>query len=281
MAGWSGGCSGGLILFDFAGFGLDWFGLAGFGLGPDIAALLIGVGFVAGFVDAIAGGGGLITVPALLLCGLDPTQALATNKLQGCFGSGTAALTYGRAGHVDLQKQGWMAAVAVAASALGAGIALVVPADVLRAVMPVILIAVACYFALKPGLGDAARAPRLTPFVFGVSLVPVVALYDGFFGPGAGSFYMLGFVVLAGKGLLKATAHTKFLNFASNFGALMVFAFGGHILWGLGLAMAVAQVGGATLGARLAIRVGAGMIRPLLVVVCLALAIRLMVQNWG
>ena len=261
-----GGCSGGLTLFEVAG---------------EIAALLICVAFVAGFVDAIAGGGGLITVPVLLLAGLSPAQALATNKLQGCFGSGTAALTYARAGHVNLREQGGMAAVAVAASALGAVIALAVPADVLRAVMPVILIAVALYFALKPGLGDAPRVPRLAPVVFGATLVPVVALYDGFLGPGAGSFYMVGFVLLAGKGMLQATAHTKFLNFASNFGSLIVFAFGGHILWALGLAMAAAQVGGAALGARLAIKVGAGLIRPLLVVVCLALASRLLWQSWG
>lgn len=266
MAGWWGGCSGGLTLFEVAG---------------DIAALLILVAFVAGFVDAIAGGGGLITVPVLLLCGLTPAQALATNKLQGCFGSGTAAITYARAGHVRPKDQWQMAVVALLASGVGAVVALSVPADVLRGVMPFILIAVALYFGLKPGLNDNRRAVRIGPVMFGATVVPVVALYDGFFGPGAGSFYMLGFVLLAGHGLLAATAHTKVLNFASNLGSLAVFAFGGHILWALGLAMAGAQVGGATLGARVAMRVGSGLIRPMLVVVCLALAARLLWQSYG
>ncbi len=265
MARWWGGYSVGMTLFEVAG---------------DLAILLICAAFLAGFVDAIAGGGGLITVPMLLLCGLSPAQALATNKLQGCFGSGTAAIAYARAGHVRPLGQWRMAAVAALASGAGALIALSVPADVLRGVMPFILIAVALYFGLKPGLNDAARAERLRPAVFGITIVPIIALYDGFFGPGAGSFYMLGFVLLAGQGLLTATAHTKFLNFASNLGSLLVFAFGGHILWTLGLAMAAAQVGGATLGARAAMRVGAGLIRPLLVTVCVALALRLFWQNY-
>lgn len=252
-----------------------------FEISTHLALILVCAAFLAGFVDAIAGGGGLITVPVLLLCGLTPAQALATNKLQGCFGSGTAAVTYARAGHVRPLGQWKMAVVAIIASAAGALLALTLPADLLRGVMPFILIAVALYFGLKPGLSEGAGAARMGPLVFGATVVPVVALYDGFFGPGAGSFYMLGFVLLAGQGMLQATAHTKFLNFSSNLGSLIVFAFGGHILWALGLSMAAAQVGGASLGARLAMRVGSGLIRPLLVVVCLALAVRLLWQTYG
>lgn len=266
MGAWSGGFFGAMILFEVA---------------THLAFILIGVAFLAGFVDAIAGGGGLITVPVLMLAGLTPAQALATNKLQACFGSGTAAITYARAGHVRPLGQWRMALVAVAASGLGAVVALSVPADVLRGVMPFILIAVALYFWLKPGLSDQDRAVRMGPALFAATVVPVVAMYDGFFGPGAGSFYMLGFVLLAGQGMLKATAHTKFLNFASNFGSLVVFAYGGHTLWVLGLAMAVTQIAGAAVGARLAMRVGVGLIRPLLVVVCLVLALRLLWQVWG
>ena len=129
-------------------------------------------------------------------------------------------------------------------------------------------------------MSEASRTERVSPLVFGATMVPLVAFYDGFFGPGAGSFYMLGFVLLAGHGMLKATAHTKLLNFASNLGSLIVFAFGGHILWALGLAMAAAQVAGAFIGARLAMRIGSGLIRPLLVVVCLTLAARLLWQSF-
>ena len=251
-----------------------------FEITTSLALILILAAFLAGLVDSIAGGGGLITVPVLLLCGLSPAQALATNKLQGCFGSGTAAITYARAGHVQPLGQWRMGLVAAGASALGALLALALPADLLKAVMPFILIAVALYFWLKPGLSEASRTERISPLVFGATMVPLVAFYDGFFGPGAGSFYMLGFVLLAGHGMLKATAHTKLLNFASNLGSLIVFAFGGHILWALGLAMAAAQVAGAFIGARLAMRIGSGLIRPLLVVVCLTLAARLLWQSF-
>lgn len=252
-----------------------------FEIATHLAVILILAAFLAGFVDSIAGGGGMISVPMLLLCGLTPVQALATNKLQGAFGSGTAAFAYARAGHVRPQDQWQMALIALVAAGAGSFLAQVLPPDLLRAVMPYFLIAVALYFWLKPGLSDDDRHQRLTPLAFGVTVVPLLALYDGFFGPGTGSFFMLAFVLLGGHGVLKATAHTKFLNFASNLGSLAVFAFGGHILWAVGLGMAAAQVAGATLGAKLAMRIGVGLIRPLLVVVCLALAARLLWQTWA
>lgn len=246
-----------------------------------LAVLLILAAFVAGCVDAIAGGGGLITVPALLLAGASPVQALATNKVQGTFGTATAAFTYARRGHVDPRAQLGMAAVAGAGGAAGALIAQAVPVDLLRLIMPVVLVLVALYFAFKPGLDDRTRPARLPPVVFGLTAVPLLAAYDGFFGPGTGSFYMMAFVSLAGFGLLKATAHTKMLNFASNLGSLLVFAWGGSTWWVLGLTMGLAQIAGAMLGARLAMRIGAGLIRPLLVVTSSAMAARLIWQVWG
>jgi hypothetical protein len=249
-----------------------------FEVATHLALILILAAFVAGFIDSIAGGGGLVTVPVLLLAGASPVEALATNKLQGSFGAGTAMVTYARAGHVRLQDQLGMAAISALAGAGGALVAHLMPVDVLRLVMPVILIAVAAFFALKPGLNDADRAARIRPPVFAVTVVPLVAAYDGFFGPGTGSFFMLGFVLLAGYGVLKATAHTKMLNFASNLGSLLVFAQTGATWWAVGLAMAAAQVAGASLGARLAMRVGAGLIRPLLVTVSTAMALRLLWQ---
>ncbi len=252
-----------------------------FEVATHLALLLILAGFVAGFVDSIAGGGGLITVPALLLAGANPLQALATNKLQGTFGAGTAMLTYARAGHVRLQDQFLMAAVSAAAGAAGALVAHLIPADVLRLTMPVILIAVALFFALKPGLSDHDRVERMKPAVFTFTAVPLIAAYDGFFGPGTGSFFMIGFVMLAGFGVLKATAHTKTLNFASNIGSLLVFIPSGATWWAVGIAMALAQVAGASLGARLAMRVGAKLIKPLLVVTSSAMALRLIWQVWA
>lgn len=252
-----------------------------FEIAPDLVALLMLAAFVAGLVDAIAGGGGLITVPALLLAGAPPVVALATNKLQGTFGAATATIAYARAGQVRLADQAVMALIAGVCGGAGALGAHLIPADVLRLVMPLILIAVALFFALKPGLSDADRVRRIGAGAFAASVVPLVAAYDGFFGPGAGAFYMLGFVMLAGFGILKATAHTKLLNFSSNLGALMVFALSGSMWWAVGLAMGLSQVAGAWVGSRLALRIGARLIKPLLVVTSTAMAARLLWQVWG
>ena len=249
-----------------------------FEIATHLVLLLVLAAFCAGFVDSIAGGGGLISMPALLLAGASPVEALATNKLQGTFGSGTAMVAYARAGRVRPVEQWPMATVSALAGVGGALVAHQIPVEVLRWIMPIVLIAVAAFFALKPGLTDAPRPARLHPALFSATLVPAVAAYDGFFGPGAGSFYMLGFVLLGGYGLLQATAHTKMLNFASNLGSLVVFVIGGEIWWAVGLAMAAAQSAGAALGARLAIRVGASLIKPLLVFVSSAMALRLLWQ---
>jgi uncharacterized membrane protein YfcA len=239
-------------------------------------ALLAVAAFGAGFVDSIAGGGGLVTVPALLLAGLSPVDSLGTNKLQGLFGAGSATIAYAAKGQVNPRKQLPAALMAFAGSACGALAATVVPADVLRGALPIVLIAIALYFALKPNMNDVDRAERLSPFLFSVTLVPLVGFYDGLFGPGAGSFYMLAFVALAGYGVLKATAHTKLLNFASNIGGFVVFAAVGVIHWKIGLMMGVCQFLGARVGALLAVRIGARLIKPLLVVVCVALAAKLL-----
>ncbi len=141
-----------------------------------------------------------------------------------------------------------------------------------------VLIAIALFFALKPGLDDLDRTRRLTPLAFAIAIVPLIGFYDGLIGPGAGAFYMIGFVTLAGYGVLKATAHTKMLNFASNLGGLAAFALVGNPLWGLGICMGLAQIAGAALGARLATRIGARLIKPLLVATSTILALRLIWQ---
>ena len=240
-----------------------------------LALVLLAAAFMAGFVDSIAGGGGLIAVPALLLAGFTPVEALGTNKLQGLFGSGSATVAYARKGHVDLKAQLPAAILAAAGSALGAILATLIPGDIFRAFLPFLLVAIALYFAFKPNMDDIDRARRLSPFLFGLMIVPLVGFYDGVFGPGAGSFYMLAFVALAGFGLLKATAHTKLLNFASNLGGFAVFAFAGVVFWKIGLMMGAAQFAGAQVGSRLAMKNGAKIIKPLLVITCIALAVKL------
>jgi len=242
----------------------------------ELVLLLMAAAFVAGIVDAIAGGGGLITLPALVLAGAPPVTAIATNKVQGVFGAGMAAWTYGRAGHVDLRAQLGPAAIAFFAAVVGAFLTAQLPTDVIKFGLPVLLIAIALFFAFKPGLNDLDRTRKISAGVFVVTLVPLVAFYDGLIGPGAGAFYMIGFVALAGFGVLKATAHTKLLNFASNLGGIVAYALVAEPWWIVGLLMGAAQIAGAAVGARLAIRVGAKLIKPVLVVAATALALRLL-----
>ncbi|TAX32715.1 TSUP family transporter [Rhizobium leguminosarum] len=247
---------------------------------PDIAfhllLLLCAAAFFAGFVDSIAGGGGPITVPVMLIAGIPPLQTLGTNKVQSLFGAASATIAYTRKGHVQLAEQLPMALLAVMGGSLGAALATIVPGQVLQAIMPVLLAAIAIFFAVKPNLNDLDTHCRMTPFTFGLTLVPVIGFYDGIFGPGTGSFFMLAFVTLAGFGMLKATAHTKLLNLGSNFGALIVFASFGAILWKIALLMGACQFLGAQFGSRLAMRIGAKLIKSLLVIVCVALAVKLL-----
>ncbi|MGL3605669.1 TSUP family transporter [Rhizobium sp. G187] len=241
-------------------------------------ALLFVAAFIAGFIDSIAGGGGLVTIPIMLIAGIPPLETLGTNKLQSMFGAGSATLAYARKGHVDLKKQLPMAGMATLGGALGALIATIVPGDVLRALMPFLLVAIALYFALKPNISDEDRHQRIAPLVFGLTFVPLIGLYDGVFGPGTGSFFMLAFVSLAGFGMLKATAHTKLLNLGSNTGAFLIFLLNGVVLWKVGLMMGIGQFLGAQTGSRFAMKKGAKIIKPLLIFTCVALAIRLLMD---
>lgn len=245
---------------------------------PDVLtiAALGGVGLVAGFIDSIAGGGGLLTVPALLLAGFDPVSALATNKLQSSCGSGSAAYAFARHGMIDFRGSAGMVACTFAGACLGVLAVRIAPLSLLSAVLPVLLIAMAVYFALSPKLSDADARARVSRTVFCLTVAFGVGFYDGVFGPGTGSFFMLGFVLLLGFGVVKATAHTKLLNFTSNASALVLFAVGGKIVWPVGLAMGVGQFIGAQAGSSLAVRHGARIVRPLLVAVCAGMAAKLL-----
>jgi uncharacterized protein len=239
-------------------------------------AALADVAFLAGFVDAIAGGGGLLTVPALLLAGLDPAQAIATNKLQGCFGTASATVAFARKGLIDWRSAWGFALVAFFSSVVGALGVRFLPRPVLDGLIPVLLVAIALYFALSPKVQDRDATPRLSGLAFGAVVPVAVGFYDGIFGPGAGSFYMLGFVTLLGYGAVRATAHTKLLNLASNFGSLLLYAATGAVVWPVGLVMAGASLAGAQIGSRLAMRLGSRLIRPLLVLISSLMALRLL-----
>ena len=245
----------------------------------ETVAALAATAFVAGLVDAIAGGGGLVTIPAMALAGLDPIVALATNKLQGTFGAASATWSFARAGHIDPRRMAAAALLAAGGSVAGVLALSRLPHDFIGRILPFALIAVALYFWLSPRAGDVDGRARMPDAAFTFGIVPLIGAYDGVFGPGTGSFFMMGFVALRGMGMVRATAHTKLCNFASNIAALAIWAVSGQILWPLGLAMGVAQIAGSRIGAGMAMRNGTRLVRPLLVAMCLALALRLAWQQ--
>jgi uncharacterized membrane protein YfcA len=241
----------------------------------EILAVLALVGFVAGFVDAIAGGGGLLAVPAFALAGLDPVAVVATNKLASTFGSGSSTLAFARAGKIDLGRMWPSAAGAGLGAVLGALALPFVPRDAASIALPFILAGVALYFAFSSQMGEADRRQRLSERGYAWTLAPLIGFYDGVFGPGAGSFYTIGFVALVGFGVTRAIANARLANFASNAGGLFVYALGGHILVPAGLAMGIGQFAGSRLGARAVLGAGVRLVRPLIVVVSCVLALRL------
>jgi uncharacterized protein len=238
-------------------------------------AILTLVGFAAGFLDSIAGGGGLLAVPAYALAGLDPVAAVATNKLSSTFGSGSATLAFARSGKIDLGRMWPSALSAGLGSALGALALPFAPREAASIALPFILIAVALYFAFSPQMGESDRHQRLSERAYAWTLAPLIGFYDGVFGPGAGSFYAIGFVALVGFGVTRAIANARLANFASNIGGLVVFAFGAHIVVAAGLSMGVGQFLGSRLGARAVLGAGANLARPLIVVVSCVMALRL------
>lgn len=246
------------------------------GIDPGTLAGLFGVALVAGCFDAIAGGGGLITLPALLLAGLDPVAAIATNKLQSSGGSVSASIAFARRGLIRWPEALPAALGAGAASMAGALCVSLLPKTVLDALVPLLLVGIALYFATARRIANEDAAARISPRAFAMTLAPAVGFYDGVFGPGAGSFYMIGFVTLLGLGVVRATAHTKLCNAASNLGSLALFAMQGAVVWPIGLVMALGAFLGAQAGSALAVKLGARLIRPLLVVIACAMAVRLL-----
>lgn len=252
-------------------------------MAPDLTLTLelSGVAVVAGFIDAIAGGGGLLTLPALLLAGLDPISALGTNKLQGSAGSLSATFAFARRHLIDWRIGLRFVAAAGVASLLGALSISLLPRNWLDALVPVLLLAFAGYFSLGRGIREGDGAAKMPTNLFAATFIPLVGFYDGFFGPGAGTFYMIGITTLLGFGAVRATGYTKAANAASNVGSLLLFASKGVVIWPLGLAMALGAFLGAQLGARLAMRLGAKLIRPLLIVTSGLMALRLLSRDGG
>ncbi|CCP07912.1 sulfite exporter TauE/SafE family protein [Erwinia amylovora] len=255
---------------------MEWLSVA-----PGLLGVLFLVALLAGFIDSIAGGGGLLTVPALLAAGLSPAQALATNKLQSVGGSFSASLYFIRRKAVNLREQRLNIALTFVGSLAGALLVQHVQGDILRQLLPLLVIAIGLYFLLMPRIGEEDRQRRLHGVPFALVAGGCVGFYDGFFGPGAGSFYALAFVTLCGYNLAKSTAHAKVLNFTSNLGGLLLFMLGGKVVWLVGLVMLAGQVCGARLGARMVLSKGQKLIRPMIVIVSAVMSAKLLYDSHG
>ncbi|WP_320068739.1 sulfite exporter TauE/SafE family protein [Micromonospora sp. RTGN7] len=246
---------------------------------------LLAAAAMAGWVDAVVGGGGLLLLPALLVVapGLPVATALGTNKLAAIAGTSTAAVTYARRTKVDWAVAGPSAALAVVTAGVGAALAGLVPASAYRPVVLGVLVAVAVFVVARPRLGVVAQPQRRTRGRV-VAVVAVaglgVAAYDGLIGPGTGTFLVVAFTVLVGADFVQGSAMAKVVNAGTNLGALVVFAATGHVWWLLGAAMAVCNVLGAVVGARMALRRGSGFVRVVLLVVVLALVAKLGYDQW-
>jgi uncharacterized membrane protein YfcA len=243
--------------------------------------ILFVTGLTAGTVDAIAGGGGLITLPVLLGLGMPPHLALGTNKLQSSFGTAMAAHSYYRHGWIEKQTI-WIGLSFTFLGALAGAITIqFLSADILKKVIPVILLGILLYTFFSPRLGYKEQHAKISTALFYSVFGSLFGFYDGFLGPGVGSFWVFSFMFFLGYDLLKATANTKIFNLNTNLVALSCFALGQNIDYRIGLCMAAGQLIGGKLGARLAIKKGAGLIRVFFMLVVAGTVTTLLYNNYA
>jgi uncharacterized protein len=253
------------------------------GVTPTVLALVLVAALAAGWIDAVVGGGGLLQLPALLLVpGISPVQALATNKLSSIFGTTTSAVTYYRRVHPDLRTALPMAGVALVGSFAGASVAAALPASVFKPVIVVALVAIAAFTVLKPDLGQVTALRHTGRRHHGIAgaVGATIGFYDGVLGPGTGSFLVFAMVSLLGYDFLNASAKAKIVNVATNLGALLFFAPYGAVFWGLGVLMGLANMLGGYVGSRTAAARGSRFIRVVFLVVVSVLIVRVGADVW-
>jgi uncharacterized membrane protein YfcA len=229
-------------------------------------------GFLAAYVDSVVGGGGLISVPVLLATGMPPALALGTNKLAGTMSSLTSTISFMRTGNVDLKAVRGLFVLSLAGAVCGVFVLQQIPSDFLKPLVVVMLILITIYTIFRKNWGDISTFSQYsarTAFLMGCAAF-VLGFYDGFFGPGTGSFLIFVFLMV-GFDFVKAAGNAKILNFGSNIASLITFMALGSINYWIGIPMGLAMVCGALLGSRMAIRKGSAYVRPLFITVCVLL----------
>ena len=242
---------------------------------PWVYAALTATAVLTGFIDAIAGGGGLIMMPALLSAGVPPINALATNKLQSMFGTSVACSHNARKGLVDWRANLLTVILVFVGASVGVIVVQTIDTKALSLIIPLLLMAVSIYVLISPRMTDEDAHQRVSSRGY-APVGAAIGAYDGFFGPGTGSFFTTTLVALRGYGLTRATALTKLFNLTSNIASVLFFAIGGKMFWLLGLCMAAGAMLGGWIGSHTAMRFGAQVIRPLLVILSLGLTARLL-----
>lgn len=235
------------------------------------------LGFLAAAVDAIAGGGGLISLPALLMVGVPPHLALGTNKFAASTASLSSSLTFARSGKVHFPLVKWQIPFTFIGAALGVLAVLQVSSAFLNKAVLVLVLLVGIYTLFHKNLGmeDQFKGLRTSNIVLGCTFALILGFYDGFFGPGTGSFLIFAFITLYGFDFVAASANSKILNFTSNLASLILFAWSGKILFTYGIPMAIFMVFGSRVGTKLAIHRGAQLVKPIFVTMSLLVAAKL------
>jgi len=238
-------------------------------------------GLAAGAVDSIAGGGGLITLPVALAVGMPPKIALGTNKFQSSFGSFTATYYYVKHGIVSLRGARLGILFTLIGAAAGAWGVQQINSGILNHVIPFLLLVIIVYTLLTPKFGDVENRPRISASLFFVIAGLVLGFYDGFFGPGVGSFWAMALVFWRGMDLTKATGATKLMNFTSNIVSCIIFLAGGFVWFGAGLTMAAGEIIGARIGSHLVIRRGTSLIRPIYIAIVVVTTLKLLYNAYS
>ena len=242
-----------------------------------VIILLIAFGFLAAFIDSVVGGGGLISLPALMFVGLSPASAIATNKLAATMGTFTSAMYFIRSGKVDFKIVGKLIPLTIVGAVAGALVVKFIPPDILRPLVLVMLVFIAIYIIAKKNWGSVSTYKKMTQrktliFFFAILMI---GFYDGFFGPGTGTFLIIAFTAILGFDLKTACGNTKIVNLTTNIAALVVFIQAGQVYYQVALPAAVFSIMGNWLGSGLAIKKGAKFIKPVMVIVLCVLLCKL------
>jgi len=236
--------------------------------------MLFTVAVFAGFIDTLAGGGGLITIPALILTGVPPLLALGTNKFQAFIGSGTASFMMLRKKKVTFSEVKYLMLTAFIGSVIGTICVQFIDVKLLNFVIPLVLLLIGIYFIFMPKASEIDTKPKMSEKMYKYTAVPFVGFYDGMFGPGTGSFLSLSAISLRGMELIKATATAKTMNFATNLGSVIVFLIYGQVIFTVGILMMLGQAIGAYFASHFLVKINPLHLRIIVIVMCFLMLVK-------